>query len=229
MRSTSFSGVLALVLVVTAVIVDPSAAFSQQQQQQQRRQQRQQQQQQKQAKLPSSRRTFFGKSSEFTKYAAAILVGSGIILQRPEPAIAAMKTGAANPFTGDYDDPNHAGCLRQVKVVGAPLGGNGIRSSIPVIEITGWDGPDGSAKACTTRPNSPDDLWQVQGRITSTSTATIDFSSRGGPDNLLATYEGGRIVFPDGNKWKKISEQKDRRPRNMSTLSSGPAFRDPDD
>mmetsp|Transcript_17477 Transcript_17477/g.20165 ORF Transcript_17477/g.20165 Transcript_17477/m.20165 type:complete len:221 (-) Transcript_17477:364-1026(-) len=218
MRTTSFNGVLALVLVA-ATSIDPSAAFSQPQQQRQ---------QQKQAKLSSSRRTFFGKSSELAKYAAATLAGSaGIILQRPAPANAAIKTGAANPFTGDYDDPMHPGCLRQVKVVGAPLGGNGIRSSFPVIEVVGWDGPKG-AKACTTRPNLAD-LWQVKGKITSTSTAVLDFSLKGGPDSLLATYDGGKIVFPDGNTWKKIAEQKERRPKDTSTLSDGPSFRERDD
>jgi len=101
MRSTSSSGVLALILVVAAAIVNHSSAFSLHQQRQQPKQE---------TKLSSSRRAFFGKSSEFAKYAAVTLAGSGVVLQRPESANAALKTGAANPFTGDYDDPNHPGC-----------------------------------------------------------------------------------------------------------------------
>jgi len=115
-----------------------------------------------------------------------------------------------------------------VKIVGAPLGGSGIRSSNPVIEIVGWDGTEG-AKTCTTRPPSRDSLWEVKGTVKSQSTATLDFSMRGGPDNVLVNYENGAILFPDGNKWKKVAEKKDRRPKNMSTLGSGPAFRERDD
>jgi len=98
------------------------------------------------------------------------------------------------------------------------------------MEITAWDGDSRESKKCTTRPSSVDDLWQVQGSVRSTSTALVDFSSRGGPDEpLLIRYESGSILFPDGNKWKKVSEQKDRRPKGLETLSSGPKFREQDD
>ena len=124
--------------------------------------------------------------------------------------------------------------LRQVKVVGGPLNGSGTRSAFPVIEITGYDGKGGSdeseSKVCTTRPQSLDDLWQVSGSVRSPTTAKVDFSRRGGPDEpILVTYENGAILFPDGNKWKKIPEQKDRRPKDLSTLSDGPKFRERDD
>jgi len=205
MGTNSFSSaVVALVLMAIAAKVDPSAAFSQE-------------------SPSSSRRAFFRKSFEFATLAGS----SSIILQQPQPSNAAIKTGASNPFTGDYDDPNHPGCLRQVKVVGAPLGGNGVRSNLPVIEITGWDGDDGGV--CKTRPKNREVLWQIPGRIKSTDTAVIDFSLKGGPSDLLAKYENGAIVFPDGNKWKKIPEQSDRRPKNMRTLSSGPQSRERDD
>ena len=124
--------------------------------------------------------------------------------------------------------------LRQVKVVGGPLNGSGTRSAFPVIEITGYDGKGGSdeseSKVCTTRPSSLDDLWQVSGSVRSPTTAKVDFSRRGGPDEpILVTYENGAILFPDGNNWKKIPEQKDRRPKDLSTLSDGPKFRERDD
>jgi len=221
MKKTSFSGfaVMAFFLASVATVVNPSAAFSPQKQ-------IEAWQQKNVVATPSSRRAFFGKFSE-SAYATAII---GFVLQElPESANAAIKTGAASAFTGDYDDPNHPGCLRQVKVVGAPMNGvSGTRSAFPVIEITGWDGPDGS-KACTTRPPSREDLWEVKGSVKSSSSAVIDFSLKSGPPDLLAKYEDGGIVFPDGNKWKKVSEKKDRRPKEMSTLSSGPKFRERDD
>ena len=57
--------------------------------------------------LNIERRNFFGIVG--SAGAAALLGASG-----PANA-AALKTGLASPFTGDFDDPNHPGCLRQVK------------------------------------------------------------------------------------------------------------------
>jgi len=49
----------------------------------------------------------------------------------------------------------------------------------------------------------------------------IDFSPKGGPEKLLAKYEDGGIVFPDGNKWTKVARGTPlRRPKDMSTLKS---------
>jgi hypothetical protein len=56
-------------------------------------------------------------------------------LMKPQLAFAAAaKTGTASPFTGDYNDPNHPECLRQVKVVGAPLRADGTRSQYPSLK-----------------------------------------------------------------------------------------------
>jgi len=227
--------------VVTTLVADPALAFSSSSQPKKiipgaRSTPNDQQQQQHintrlSSSSSSSRREVFGT-------AAAIFLGgvSAVIPQQPQPANAAIKTGVSNSFTGDYDDPNHPKCLRQVKVVGGPLNGSGTRSAFPVIEITGYDGKGGSgsaeseSKVCTTRPSSLDDLWQVSGSVQSPTTAKVDFSRRGGPDEpILVTYENGAILFPDGNKWKKIPEQKDRRPKDLSTLSDGPKFRERDD
>jgi hypothetical protein len=155
------------------------------------------------------RRNFFG---QLAGAAAVMAVGA------PE-AKAALKTGASNPFTGDYDDPNHPGCLRQVKVVGAPQKADGTRSKYPLLEVTGYDGKGDSAM-CTDRPTR-DDLWKVSGQVKSQTEAVIDFSLKGGPENLAATYDKDGIVFPDGNKWMKVSyETNSRRPEDMSTLKS---------
>jgi hypothetical protein len=141
-------------------------------------------------------------------------------LMKPQLAFAAAaKTGTASPFTGDYNDPNHPECLRQVKVVGAPLRADGTRSQYPVIEVTGYDGK-GDGKICTDRPTR-EDLWKIQGTVKTNNSAIIDFSPKGGPTNLLATYEDGGIVFPDGNKWTKVARgTNSRRPADMSTLKS---------
>ena len=111
---------------------------------------------------PSDRRAAFGQ---------LLSVGAGAVLasSMPEAASATVvKTGGANPFTGDYNDPQHPDCLRQVKVVGAPLKGDGTRSMYPVIEVTGFDGKGG--KICTDRPTR-DDLWKVEGSVRSADTA----------------------------------------------------------
>ena len=54
----------------------------------------------------------------------------------------------------------------------------------------------------------------------SNTEAIIDFSPKGGPSNLGATWDDG-IVFPDGNKWTKVAAgTSDRLPKDMSTLKS---------
>lgn len=156
----------------------------------------------------SSRRQFFGAMGAS---AAAILA--------QEANAATAKTGQASPFTGFYDDPNHPNCLRQVKVVGAPLRADGSRSAYPQMLVTGYDGKGDSAM-CTDRPTRAD-LWKVEGTVKSTTEAYVDFSPKGGPSKLLAKFEDGGIVFPDGNKWVKVAGgTSDRLPADMSTLKS---------
>jgi len=164
---------------------------------------------------PSDRRAFFG-----------VLGGAAfgaVVAGAPSAASAAgsIKTGPANPFTGDYDDPNHPGCLRQVKVVGAPQKADGSKPLYAAVEVVGYDGKEG-ATTCTDRPTR-DELWRVTGKTRGKGEATLDFSSKGGPANVVGTWDGSGIVFPDGNKWTKLSyAPKDRRPKDMSTLSEGP-------
>lgn len=135
-----------------------------------------------------------------------------------QPAFAdKAKTGASSPWTGEYDDPNHPSCLRQVKVVGAPLRADGTRSAYPIVEVRGYDS---AGAACSEPPPSRDDIWTVKG-VLKNNQATLDFSSKGGPKDLVAKYEDGGIVFPDGNKWTKvIPGTPERFPKDMSTLKS---------
>jgi hypothetical protein len=152
------------------------------------------------------------------------LLGAGVaaaaVVVAPQEASATKsKTGLGSVFTGDYDDPNHPGCLRQVKVVGAPLRGDGTRSPYPVVEVKGWDGKEGD-KICKDRPDRSE-IWTIQGKLNSKTNASFDFSPKGGPANLPAVWENDGIVFPDGNKWAKVPEgTPDRRPADMSTLKS---------
>lgn len=160
-------------------------------------------------------------SVENRRNALASLLGSGAAALWGTQAASATtaKTGSASPFTGDYDDPNHPGCLRQVKVVGSPIRGDGSRSPFPVIEVVGYDGKDGKSCGPEDRP-ARSDLWKLQGTVKTTSEAVIDFSPKGGPSQLTAKYDNG-MVFPDGNVWKKVQGgTNSRRPKDMSTLKS---------
>ena len=155
------------------------------------------------------RRNAFGIIGSMITGAAALPSASNAV---------AFKVGPSNPFTGFYDDPNHPGCLRSVKVLGAPLRADGTRPANPIIEVVGYDG-NGSSNVCTERP-SRSDVWKIQGKMKSNTEAIIDFSPKGGPSNLAATWDDG-IVFPDGNKWTKVaSGTSDRLPKDMSTLKS---------
>ena len=67
-----------------------------------------------QMQLQPSRRAFFdaivSKSSAAGVTAAVIGIGSGFVLPQPEPANAAIKTGASNSFTGYVPYRSSARC-----------------------------------------------------------------------------------------------------------------------
>ena len=69
-------------------------------------------------------------------------VGSAAALvATPQAAFAEKaRAGAASPFTGEFNDPQHPGCLRSVKVVGPKLGPDGRRGRNPVAVVSGVDG-----------------------------------------------------------------------------------------
>lgn len=73
---------------------------------------------------------------------------------------------------------------------------------------------------CTGRPERSD-LWSIEGKLLNKDTAALDFSSKGGPAGVKGTWDGDGIVFPDGNKWTKVTGGTPRRlPKDMSTLKS---------
>ena len=79
---------------------------------------------------------------------------------------------------GIYSDPNHPAGYRVVRVVKNKM------------YITLQDEPSG-------------DIIEVVG-TKSGNDFLIDFSSKGGPKDIAATVEEGKLVFPDGNAWVKV-------------------------
>ena len=81
-------------------------------------------------------------------------------------------------LAGTWKDPGHPGCVRKVQ-----LAGN--KAFIKGIDEDG-------------KP------WKAVGLI-SGNDVTIDFTAKGGPADVTATYVVGKgLVFPDGNVWSKI-------------------------
>jgi len=79
------------------------------------------------SKLSMSRRGFLGA-------AAAAAVASPLAAE----AVPA-RTGPNSVFNGEYNDPLHQGCLRSIKVGGAPLLPSGRRSRKPQALVAGVD------------------------------------------------------------------------------------------
>ena len=92
------------------------------------------------------------------------------------------RKGGAIPFArfaGTWSDPAHPGCTRKIQL------------SSDKAYIKGAD-EDGKP-------------WKAVGTIDG-PTLTIDFSGKGGPKDVVATFVIGKgIVFPDGNVWSRIS------------------------
>jgi hypothetical protein len=80
-------------------------------------------------------------------------------------------------LNGRYSDPKHPGCARKVSKSGK------------FVTISGTD-EDGKK-------------WTVQGK-TNGRDLRIDFSSRGGPPDMLARADSVQIKFADGDVWKKL-------------------------
>ena len=80
---------------------------------------------------------------------------------------------------GKYADPNHPGCKRAVTLIG---------TNKVLIEGADEDGKK----------------WTVRGTYEGKE-ITVDFTPKGGPKDLTATYAVGKgLTFPDGNVWKKL-------------------------
>mmetsp|Transcript_1867 Transcript_1867/g.4735 ORF Transcript_1867/g.4735 Transcript_1867/m.4735 type:complete len:156 (-) Transcript_1867:57-524(-) len=104
------------------------------------------------------------------------------------PLLASSLPADAAPWAGKYTDPKHPGCKREIAVNGKTLA------------ITGTDGKPGCGAGVEEK------AWALSARLEEESgdSVLIDFSPKGGPKNLLGTWDTNGIKFPDGNKWTKI-------------------------
>eukprot|EP00416_Gambierdiscus_australes_P042358 CAMPEP_0171097214 /NCGR_PEP_ID=MMETSP0766_2-20121228/47271_1 /TAXON_ID=439317 /ORGANISM="Gambierdiscus australes, Strain CAWD 149" /LENGTH=189 /DNA_ID=CAMNT_0011556373 /DNA_START=63 /DNA_END=632 /DNA_ORIENTATION=+ len=106
----------------------------------------------------------------------------------PQAAVAA---GAR--WSGKYTDPKFPGCERKITKSGDSF------------IISGTSSSDGS-KRCD--PDAALKQWSItgmqpEGTFGASDTLIIDFSPRGGPKEVVATWDKDGILFPGGNKWTK--------------------------
>ena len=84
------------------------------------------------------------------------------------------RTGLSSVFTGEYDDPNHPGCLRSVKVVGAKMRPDGLRGK-PLAVIKGLD------DTCT--DPKLESVWTLEAALSKNEDGEelifVDFSPKG--------------------------------------------------
>ena len=97
----------------------------------------------------------------------------------------------ANFWLGYYSDPQHPMCPRKM-VYEYDL------YKTATLMVVGGDGNPGCEKKVMTRWTAKVDFKAGSDSI------TIDFSKKGGPADVVAKWDKDGIVFPDGNKWKKI-------------------------
>ena len=85
-----------------------------------------------------------------------------------------------NPFSGQFSDPAHSGLTRKISWIG------GRDYQI--------DGADEDKKP-----------WVVIGKRKNADTLIMDFTTKGGPaDVVVKAQVSGDVSFPDGNVWKKL-------------------------
>mmetsp|Transcript_90020 Transcript_90020/g.194771 ORF Transcript_90020/g.194771 Transcript_90020/m.194771 type:complete len:174 (+) Transcript_90020:84-605(+) len=133
----------------------------------------------------------------------AAVLGLVAAAQGAQMASAAEPAAAPSPWAGNYKDPQHPGCMREVTVDGRYL------------TITGTDGIPGPGCEKTADFSNLKSLldpapvkeWSLTATIKfkKENEASIDFSPKGGPKDLLGVLEADGIKFPDGNKWTKTS------------------------
>lgn len=96
---------------------------------------------------------------------------------------AAFAKSEVSIFDGNYNDPNHPGCLRKIS------------SKAKEITIVGSDDINGNKQ------------WVLKAQEQMPGTIFVDFSPKGGPPNLLGVFDEAKngIVWPDKNVWTKIA------------------------
>lgn len=101
-------------------------------------------------------------------------------------AICSGRDQDACDFEGSWSDPNHPDGFRTLV--------NGVKGYPTEGLLTGSDNKDGS------------EPFKIKYTVTGHD-INIDFSVKGGPKDVPGKYEDGKIVFPDGNKWSRTSEE----------------------
>lgn len=86
-------------------------------------------------------------------------------------------------IVGKYSDPFHPQGFREVTAEGDK------------VTIRGTD--DGDVK----------NMWVINAVSKKSGEILVDFSPKGGPKDLLGKYSNGRIEWPDGNAWTKVSSK----------------------
>lgn len=141
-------------------------------------------------KLPSATVNGLKARSTVKSIAAALVfatyAGNALESQHFSLSPVQVAQAADSVFVGQYDDPNHPGCLRKITVKGKD------------VSILGSDNVDGSKQ------------WLLKATEDYPGTIFVDFSPKGGPSNLLGVYneKADAIKWPDGNSWSKIAPQK---------------------
>lgn len=116
------------------------------------------------------------------RHAAASAATAATILATTQPLVA-----HAIDFSGQYSDPKHPNCKREIVLVDRTT-----------VKITGTDGTPGCPADGSGRP------WELLGKINGDS-ILVDFTPKGGPANLEGIYDDETspesIKWPDGNRW----------------------------
>ena len=119
---------------------------------------------------------------DWRRAAAAAFTAATVVTTSP-------LVGHAIDFSGQYSDPNHPHCLREIVVVDRTT-----------VQVKGTDGNPG----CSPVDGSGGTPWELTGKINGDS-ILVDFSPKGGPKDLMGVYDGATapesIKWPDGNSW----------------------------
>ena len=143
-----------------------------------------------------------------------ISLAAGAIAAMPFAANAvSARSGLSSVFTGEYDDPNHPGCLRSVKVVGAKRGADGRVSRNPTAYVSGVDGLPKGTKSCGAgvQPTLAD-VWKTDGKVSEDGqTISIDVRELVSASSLLPTPPA-LLAHPElgGSKPRSAVHREDR-------------------
>lgn len=113
-----------------------------------------------------------------------IVPGRRAALMGLTPALLPAASFAQVPaWQGSYEDPEHPGCKREVRVEGMQ------------VKIDAAEGKPGCGNGEKERE------WSVTGKLSlaAYNEMILDMRTRGGPERVIVTWEGNAIRFPEGN------------------------------